>query len=155
MPMQWTPTWTRRLRSRAALPLALALFVACAAPAPAVAAPLDAANAVRRAGCGQHERSRALRREARLDAAEGADFLMVKPALAYLDIIRRIKDASDLPIVCYNVSGEYALVKAAAEKGWLDGEKARDEMLLAFFRAGADAVITYFAHEAAAAAAAS
>jgi len=94
-------------------------------------------------------------REARLDAAEGADFLMVKPALAYLDIIRRIKDTSDLPIVCYNVSGEYAMVKAAAEKGWLDGEKARDEMLLAFFRAGADAVITYFAHEAAAAAAAS
>jgi porphobilinogen synthase len=86
-------------------------------------------------------------REARLDTAEGADFLMVKPALAYLDVIRRIKDYSDLPIVCYNVSGEYAMVKAAAEKGWLDGVRARDEMLLSFFRAGADAVITYFAHE--------
>lgn len=86
-------------------------------------------------------------REARLDAAEGADFLMVKPALAYLDIIRRIKDASDLPVVCYNVSGEYAMVKAAAANGWLDGTRARDEMLLAFFRAGADAVISYFAHE--------
>lgn len=90
-------------------------------------------------------------REARLDAEEGADFLMVKPALAYLDIIRRVKDASDLPVVCYNVSGEFAMVKAAAEKGWLDGARARDEMLLAFFRAGADAVITYFAHEFAAA----
>lgn len=86
-------------------------------------------------------------REARLDAAEGADFLMVKPALAYLDIIRRLKDASDLPIVCYNVSGEYAMVKAAAANGWLDGNRARDEMLLSFFRAGADAVISYFAHE--------
>lgn len=91
-------------------------------------------------------------REARLDAAEGADFLMVKPALAYLDIIARIQEISDLPVVCYNVSGEYAMVKAAAEKGWLDGVKARDEMLLAFFRAGADAVITYFAHEFAASA---
>ncbi|AFM13381.1 porphobilinogen synthase [Turneriella parva] len=86
-------------------------------------------------------------REARLDAAEGADFLMVKPALAYLDIIHRVKEATDLPVVCYNVSGEYAMVKAAAEKGWLDGDKARDEMLLGFFRAGADAVISYFAHE--------
>ena len=86
-------------------------------------------------------------REARLDTAEGADFLMVKPALAYLDVIRRMKDASDLPVVCYNVSGEYAMVKAAAEKGWLDGARVRDEMLLSFFRAGADAVITYFAHE--------
>lgn len=88
-------------------------------------------------------------REARLDSAEGADFLMVKPALAYLDIIHRVKQSSDLPVVCYNVSGEYAMVKAAAEKGWLDGDRARDEMLLAFFRAGADAVITYFAREAA------
>lgn len=86
-------------------------------------------------------------REARLDTAEGADFLMVKPALAYLDVIHRIKQASDLPVVCYNVSGEYAMVKAAAQKGWLDGARARDEMLLSFFRAGADAVITYFARE--------
>lgn len=86
-------------------------------------------------------------REARLDAAEGADFLMVKPALAYLDVICRIKEKFDLPVVCYNVSGEYAMVKAAAAQGWLDGARVRDEMLLAFFRAGADAVITYFAHE--------
>ena len=86
-------------------------------------------------------------REARLDAAEGADYLMVKPALAYLDIIHRVKEASDLPVVCYNVSGEYAMVKAAGEKKWIDPVRARDEMLLAFFRAGADAVITYFARE--------
>lgn len=86
-------------------------------------------------------------REARLDSAEGADFLMVKPALAYLDIIHRLSKASDLPVVCYNVSGEYAMVKAAAAQGWLDGVRARDEMLLSFFRAGADAVITYFAQE--------
>jgi porphobilinogen synthase len=90
-------------------------------------------------------------REAALDTSEGADYLMVKPALAYLDVIRKIRDASTLPVVCYNVSGEYAMVKAAAEKKWLDGDKARDEMLLSFFRAGADAVITYFAREYAAA----
>lgn len=86
-------------------------------------------------------------REARLDTAEGADYLMVKPALAYLDIIYRLKEASTLPIVCYNVSGEYAMVKAAGAKGWIDPTRARDEMLLAFFRSGADAVITYFARE--------
>lgn len=86
-------------------------------------------------------------REARLDSEEGADYLMVKPALAYLDIIHRIKAASDLPVVCYNVSGEYAMIKVTGEKGYLDPVRARDEMLLAFFRAGADAVITYFAHE--------
>jgi len=91
--------------------------------------------------------SREALREARLDLAEGADFLMVKPALAYLDIIHRLKSASDVPIVCYNVSGEYAMVKAAGEKGWIDPVRARDEMLLSFFRAGADAVITYFARE--------
>lgn len=86
-------------------------------------------------------------REARLDSDEGADYLMVKPALAYLDIIQRIREVSDLPVVCYNVSGEYAMVKAAGEKGWLDAARARDEMLLSFFRAGADSVITYFARE--------
>ncbi|MCX7633202.1 MAG: porphobilinogen synthase [Turneriella sp.] len=91
-------------------------------------------------------------REARLDQNEGADFLMVKPALAYLDVIAKIKANTDLPVVCYNVSGEYAMVKAAGERGWLDAEKVRDEMLLAFFRAGADAVITYFAREVAQAA---
>ena len=86
-------------------------------------------------------------REARLDAAEGADYLMVKPALAYLDIISDLKSHFDLPIVCYNVSGEYAMVKAAAAANYLDGARARDEMLLSFFRAGADIVITYFARE--------
>lgn len=86
-------------------------------------------------------------REARLDSDEGADYLMVKPALAYLDIIHRIREVSDLPVVCYNVSGEYAMIKAAGDKGWLDAVRARDEMLLSFFRAGADSVITYFAHE--------
>ena len=86
-------------------------------------------------------------REARLDAAEGADYLMVKPALAYLDIISDLKSHFDLPIVCYNVSGEYAMVKAAAAAGYLDGVRARDEMLLSIFRAGADIVITYFARE--------
>jgi porphobilinogen synthase len=86
-------------------------------------------------------------REARLDSEEGADYLMVKPALAYLDIIHRIREVSDLPVVCYNVSGEYAMIKAAGEKGWLDAARARDEMLLSFFRAGADSVITYFARE--------
>lgn len=86
-------------------------------------------------------------REARLDSDEGADYLMVKPALAYLDIIHRIRETSDLPVVCYNVSGEYAMVKAAGDKGWLDPVRARDEMLLSFFRAGADSVITYFARE--------
>ncbi|MBV6494052.1 MAG: Delta-aminolevulinic acid dehydratase [Turneriella sp.] len=86
-------------------------------------------------------------REARLDSTEGADYLMVKPALSYLDVIYRLKIATTLPIVCYNVSGEYAMVKAAGEKGWIDAQRVRDEMLLSFFRAGADAVITYFAHE--------
>jgi porphobilinogen synthase len=86
-------------------------------------------------------------REAALDEAEGADYLMVKPALSYLDIIQTLRNFSTLPIVAYNVSGEYAMVKAAASKGWIDGEKVRDEMLLSMRRAGADIVITYFALE--------
>lgn len=86
-------------------------------------------------------------REAELDEMEGADFLMVKPALSYLDVIRTLKDNSELPIVAYNVSGEYAMVKAAAEKGWLDGDAIMEEVLLSIARAGADVIITYFAKE--------
>jgi porphobilinogen synthase len=85
--------------------------------------------------------------EAGLDTAEGADFLMVKPALAYLDIIKLLKDNSNLPIAAYNVSGEYAMVKAAAQKGWLDGERAMLESLLSIKRAGANVILSYFAKE--------
>lgn len=85
--------------------------------------------------------------EAQLDTEEGADFLMVKPALAYLDVIRLLKDSSALPIAAYNVSGEYAMVKAAAQKGWLDGDRAMKEILLSIKRAGADVILTYFAKE--------
>ena len=83
--------------------------------------------------------------EAQLDTDEGADFLMVKPALAYLDVIRLLKDNSYLPIAAYNVSGEYSMVKAAAEKGWLDGDRVMNEILLSIKRAGADVILTYFA----------
>lgn len=85
--------------------------------------------------------------EAELDIAEGADYLMVKPALAYLDIIKSLRENSHLPIAAYNVSGEYAMVKAAAQKGWLDGEKAMLESLLSIKRAGADIILSYFAKE--------
>ena len=85
--------------------------------------------------------------EAQLDEEEGADYLMVKPALSYLDVIRRVKDYSLLPIVAYNVSGEYAMVKAAAQNGWLDGDAIMQEVLLSIRRAGADIVITYFAKQ--------
>jgi porphobilinogen synthase len=88
-------------------------------------------------------------REATFDDQEGADILMVKPALSYLDIIRDLKNNFDRPIACYNVSGEYAMVKAAAEKGWIDGQKVMMESLLSMKRAGADIIITYFAKEAA------
>jgi porphobilinogen synthase len=84
-------------------------------------------------------------REAFLDAQEGADFLMVKPALCYLDIIHTLKQNSLLPIAAYNVSGEYAMLMAAAEKGWLNLDKAMPEMLLSMRRAGADIILTYFA----------
>jgi len=86
-------------------------------------------------------------REATYDDQEGADILMVKPALSYLDIIRDLKNTYDRPIACYNVSGEYAMVKAAAEKGWIDGERVMMESLLSMKRAGADIIITYFAKE--------
>ena len=85
--------------------------------------------------------------EAELDEAEGADFLMVKPALPYLDVIRALKDNSLLPIAAYNVSGEYAMLKAAAQKGWLDGPSAMAETLTSIRRAGADIILTYFARE--------
>ena len=87
-------------------------------------------------------------REIALDIQEGADIVMVKPALSYLDIIRRAKENFNLPIAAYNVSGEYSMVKAAAEKGWIDGEKVMMETLTAIKRAGADVIITYFAKEA-------
>ena len=83
--------------------------------------------------------------EAQLDTDEGADFLMVKPALAYLDVIRLLKDNSYLPIAAYNVSGEYSMVKAASQKGWLDGDRVMNEILLSIKRAGADVILTYFA----------
>jgi len=88
-------------------------------------------------------------REVELDEAEGADIVMVKPALAYLDIIYRVKEATDLPVAAYNVSGEYAMIKAAEQKGWIDGKKVMMESLLAMKRAGADMILTYFAKEAA------
>ena len=86
-------------------------------------------------------------REATFDDQEGADILMVKPALAYLDIIRDLKNNFDRPIACYNVSGEYAMIKAAAAKGWIDGERVMMESLLSMKRAGADIIITYFAKD--------
>jgi porphobilinogen synthase len=88
-------------------------------------------------------------REAQLDTEEGADILMVKPGLPYLDIIYRLKEMSTLPIAAYNVSGEYAMVKAAAQNGWIDNDKVVLETLTCFRRAGADIVLTYFAKEAA------
>ena len=86
-------------------------------------------------------------REISLDVNEGADIIMVKPALAYLDIICRAKQEFDLPVAAYNVSGEYSMIKAAAQLGWLDEEKAMVESLTAIKRAGADIIITYFAPE--------
>jgi porphobilinogen synthase len=86
-------------------------------------------------------------REISMDVGEGADIIMVKPALAYLDIICRAKQEFDLPIAAYNVSGEYAMIKAAAQLGWLDEEKAMMESLTSIKRAGADIIITYFAPE--------
>jgi porphobilinogen synthase len=85
--------------------------------------------------------------EAELDISEGADFLMVKPALSYLDVIKLLNDNYNLPIAAYNVSGEYAMVKAAAAKGWIDGTKVMDEILLSMKRAGASIILSYFAKE--------
>lgn len=88
-------------------------------------------------------------RETQLDEAEGADILMVKPGLPYLDVIRAMRENTTLPIAVYNVSGEYAMVKAADEKGWINGEAVMMEMLTSFKRAGADMILTYFAEDAA------
>ena len=85
--------------------------------------------------------------EAELDYQEGADFLMVKPALAYLDVIKTLNQNFDLPIAAYNVSGEYAMIKAAAQNGWLDGDRAMLETLMSIRRAGAKVILTYFAKE--------
>jgi len=89
-------------------------------------------------------------REVRLDVEEGADIIMVKPALPYLDIISLVKSEFDLPVAAYNVSGEYSMVKAAAAKGWIDGERVMMESLTSIKRAGAKMILTYFAKEAAA-----
>jgi porphobilinogen synthase len=88
-------------------------------------------------------------REVALDLEEGADAVMVKPALPYLDVIRRVKDRFQVPVVAYSVSGEYAMIKAAAQLGWLDGPRVALESLTSIRRAGADIIITYFAEEAA------
>jgi porphobilinogen synthase len=98
---------------------------------------MDAANA------------REAMREAELDYAEGADFLMVKPAVAYLDILRMVRERFDLPLAAYHVSGEYAMLKAAAQRGWIDERRAMMETLTSIRRAGADVILTYYAVEAA------
>ncbi len=86
-------------------------------------------------------------REVRLDIAEGADMVMVKPALAYLDVVRRVKDETGWPVCAYHVSGEYAMIEAAAERGWIDGPRAHEEALTAIRRAGADLVVSYWARQ--------
>ncbi|HEY3004772.1 MAG TPA: porphobilinogen synthase, partial [Kribbellaceae bacterium] len=88
-------------------------------------------------------------REVRLDLDEGADIVMVKPALAYLDLVREIRDAVDVPVAAYNISGEYAMVEAAAANGWIDRERAILETLTSIRRAGADIILTYWAADAA------
>src|SRR5688572_12497717 len=86
-------------------------------------------------------------REVQLDLAEGADMVMVKPALPYLDVIRAVREAVDVPVAAYNVSGEYAMVKAAAQRGWIDEERVVKETLTSIARAGADAILTYHAKD--------
>jgi len=86
-------------------------------------------------------------REATLDVEEGADIIMVKPAVAYLDIISKMRDEFDLPIAAYHVSGEYAMIKAAAANGWIDEQQVMEETLLSIHRAGADIIITYYAKD--------
>jgi porphobilinogen synthase len=88
-------------------------------------------------------------REVALDIAEGADMVMIKPGMPYLDILYRVKQTFGVPTFVYQVSGEYAMIKAAAEKGWLNHDKTMMESLLAFKRAGADGILTYFALDAA------
>src|SRR5260370_33480398 len=86
-------------------------------------------------------------REVGLDLDEGADIVMVKPALSYLDIVRRVKDRFGVPVAAYNVSGEFAMVKAAAQKGWIDARRGALEMLTSIKRARADIILTYFARD--------
>src|SRR5829696_3124091 len=86
-------------------------------------------------------------REARLDVEEGADMVMVKPALAYLDVIHRVKEDTGYPVCAYHVSGEYAMIEAAAERGWIDGPRAHREALTSIRRAGADLVVSYYARQ--------
>ena len=93
-----------------------------------------------------HNRREA-RKEALLDVAEGADILMVKPAMSYLDLVRDVRSCTDLPLAAYSVSGEYAMVKAAAQRGWIDEEKIFCEMAVSAYRAGADIYLTYYAKE--------
>ena len=88
-------------------------------------------------------------RECELDIEEGADAIMIKPALPYLDVVRAVRDRFDLPLAAYNVSGEYAMLKAAAQNGWIDERRAILETLTGIRRAGADMILTYFAKEAA------
>ena len=88
-------------------------------------------------------------REVALDIAEGADMVMVKPAVPYLDIVRQVRDRFDVPVAAYHVSGEYAMIKAAARAGWIDEERVMLETLLCIRRAGADFVLTYYARDAA------
>jgi porphobilinogen synthase len=87
-------------------------------------------------------------REVRLDIEEGADIVMVKPALPYLDIIYRVKHDFNIPVAAYHVSGEFALIKAASQLGWVDGDQVMMESLTSIKRAGADVILTYFAKEA-------
>jgi porphobilinogen synthase len=86
-------------------------------------------------------------KEVRLDVEEGADIVMVKPAMAYLDVVRAVRESTDLPVAAYHVSGEYSMLKGAAERGWIDEERAVDETLTAIARAGADVIVTYFAKD--------
>jgi len=86
-------------------------------------------------------------REAQMDVEEGADILMVKPGLPYLDIIREVRNEFNLPVAAYNVSGEYSMIKAAAQNGWIDEERVIMETMLSFKRAGADLILTYHAKE--------
>ena len=93
-----------------------------------------------------HNRREGLK-EAMLDVEEGADILMVKPAMSYLDLVRDVKEATNLPLATYSVSGEYAMVKAAAGNGWIDEDRIVCEMAVSAFRAGADMYISYYARE--------
>jgi porphobilinogen synthase len=86
-------------------------------------------------------------REVRLDLEQGADLVMIKPALSYLDVIARVADSVDVPVAAYNISGEYSMIEAAAERGWIDRDAAITETLTSIRRAGADVILTYWALE--------